>query len=200
MERLLELFRRFNTRERILLIGAIIVLVYIGMDRIVISPFFDSINETKWQLETKEKLLEKSYAFVANKKRFESRLHDLEKYYEKLKNKFLYEETEDLASAKLQEMINILAEKNGLVVSRSTALKKKVINKDPYLVALSINFEIHNLDSTQKLQDFLLDIEYNKDKLFIINSLRLKVLGVKAVKEAVLNSTLTAVAFIGEKL
>ncbi|MCF6149078.1 MAG: hypothetical protein E3K37_10500 [Candidatus Kuenenia sp.] len=199
MERLIEVFRRFKVRERVLLIAALIVLFYIGIDRIIITPFFTSINETKQRLETKEKLLEKSYLFIANKNQYEERLNELEQYYEKMKKKFLYEETEELASAKLQEMVNNVAKKNGLVVSRSTALKKNVINKSPYLIALSINIEISNIPSTEKLRDFLYDIEYDNTKTLFIDNLRIKVLGLKAVKGAVLNSTLTAVAFIEKK-
>src|SRR3972149_11554017 len=142
MERFLELFYRLKIRERVLLVVAIMVLLYLSLDRVVIAPFFRSINETKERLETQQKLLMKYYSFAANKKQFESRLDELEQYYTKLQEKFLFEETEELASAKLQEMINNLATKNGLVVSRSTALKKEIINKKPYLIAMSINFEI----------------------------------------------------------
>ena len=142
----------------------------------------------------------KYYSFAANKKQFESRLDELEQYYAKLQEKFLFEETEELASAKLQEMINNLATKNGLVVSRSTALKKEIINKKPYLIAMSINFEISDLDSSQKLQNFLYDIEYNNDKVLFIDNLRIKTLGLNVVKGATISSTLTAIASIGKKL
>lgn len=111
MEKLIAVLRRFKVRERVLLIGAILVLFYIVIDRAIITPFFTSINETKQSLETKEKLLEKSYSFIANKKRYEERLSELEQYYEKMKKKFFYEETEELASAKLQEIVNNIAKK-----------------------------------------------------------------------------------------
>lgn len=199
MEKLLELFKRFKTRERILLIAAIIVLFYISLDRVAITPFFRSINETKERLETQKKLLKKYYSFVANKKQYENRLNDLEKNYVKLQEKFLSEETEELASAKLQEIINNLANKNGLVVSRSTALKKEIINKKPYLIALSINFEINDLNDSQKLQTFLYDIEYNNDKLLFIDNLRIKTLGLNVIKGATISSTLTAVVSIEKK-
>lgn len=182
-----------------MLVVAIIVIFYMGLDRGVITPFFKSINETKDRLETQKKLLMKYYSFAANKKQYESRLGELEQYYAKLQEKILSEETEELASAKLQEMINNLATKNGLVVSRSTALKKEVINKNPYLIAMSINFEISDLDSSQKLQNFLYDIEYNSDKLLFVNSLRIKTMGLNVVKGATISSTLTAIASIGKK-
>lgn len=104
------------------------------------------------------------------------------------------EETEGLASAKLQEIINNLATRNGLVVSRSTALKKEIINKNPYLIVLSINFEITDLDNSQKLQKFLYDIEYNNDKLLFIDNLRIKTLGLNVIKGATVSSTLMAIA------
>lgn len=194
-----ELFSKFKLRERVLLIVAIIVLMYIGVDRVVIAPFFKSINETKERLETQKQLLKKYYSFVANRKQYETRLRDLEQYYKEYQGKFLSEETEELASAKLQEMINNLATRNGLVVSRSTALKKEIINKKPYLIELSINFEISNLDSSQKLQNFLYDIEYNNEKLLFLDNLKIKTLGLNVVKGATLSSTLTAIAAIEKK-
>jgi hypothetical protein len=199
MGRLLELFGKFKVRERVFMVVALIVLFYVGIDRVAITPFFKSINETKERLETQEKLLRKYYSFVANKKQYENRLSELEQYYTKLQGKFLTEETEDLASAKLQEIINNLATRNGLVVSRSTALKKEVINKKPYLIVLSISFEISDLDDSQKLQNFLYDIEYNNDKLLFIDNLRIKTLGLNVVKGATISSTLTAIASIEKK-
>ncbi|HHT9109809.1 MAG TPA: GspMb/PilO family protein [Candidatus Brocadiaceae bacterium] len=194
-----ELFKRMKTRERALLIVAFLVLFCMGVDRYMVSPFLESINETKEQLDHQEKLLVKYYSFVANKKQYEARLDELEKYYTNLREKFLLEETEELAYAKLQELINNLANKNKLVVSRSTALKKEVIDKKPYLIALTISFDISDFDSSQKLQSFLYDIEYNNDKLLFIDSLRIKTLGLNITKGATISSTLTVIASIEKK-
>ena len=65
---------------------------------------------------------------------------------------------------------------------------------------MSINFEISDLDSSQKLQNFLYDIEYNNGKLLFIDNLRIKTLGLNVVKGATISSTLTAIASIGKKL
>ncbi|MBW7898261.1 hypothetical protein B188_20830 [Candidatus Brocadiaceae bacterium B188] len=194
-----ELFYKIKMRERVLLIVAVFVLLFIGIDRAVITPFFTSINETKERLETQKQLLKKYYSFIANKKQYETRLNDLERYYTEYQEKFLSEVTEELASAKLQEIINNLANKNGLVVSRSTALKKEIINKKPYLIVLSINFEISNLDSSLKLQNFLYDIEYNNEKLLFLDNLKIKTLGLNVVKGATISSTLMAIASIEKK-
>ncbi len=199
MEKLLERFGKFKLRERLLLIIAMGVFFYLGIDKIAITPFFKSVHETKDRLETQKKLLKKYHLFAINKKKYEARLSELEQYYTNLEGKFLTEETEELASAKLQEMVNNLAKKNGLVVARSTALKKDVLNKKPYLVALSINIEINDLDGTQKLQNFLYDIEYNSDKLLFIDTLKIKTLGMDVIKGATVSSTLTAIASIGKK-
>lgn len=200
MEKLFETFRKFKLRERILLIVALSVLFYIAIDKVFITPFFESIHETKERLETQKNLLKKYHTFVSNKNYYEGRLNNLEEYYTKLQGKFLSEETEELAFAKLQEIVNNLAVKNGLSVSRSTALKKEVINKKPYLVTVSINFEITELDSSRKLQNFLYDIEYNDDKFLFIDNLRIKTLGFDVIKGANISSTLTAVASIEKKL
>ncbi len=199
MEKLLELFRKFKVRERVFLIVAFLILFYFSIDRMVVTPFFQSINETKERLETQERLLKKYYSFAGDRKHYESRLNELEQYYTKFQEKFLLEETEELASAKLQEIINNLATRNGLVVSRSTALKKEVINKNPYLIVLSINFEITDLDNSQKLQQFLYDIEYNNEKLLFVDNLRIRTIGLNVVKGASVSSTLMAIASIGKK-
>lgn len=199
MEKFSELFHKFKLRERVLVIVAIVVLLFIGIDRVVISPFFESINETKERLETQKQLLKKYYSFAANKKQYETRLADLEQYYTEYQGKFLSEETEELASAKLQEIINNLATRNGLVVSSSTALKKEIMNKKPYLIELSINFEISNLDNSQKLQKFLYDIEYNNEKFLFLDNLKIKTLGLNIVKGATISSTLKAIASIEKK-
>lgn len=196
MGKLLERFRKFKTRERVLLIVSIIVLFYIGIDRIVVTPFLKSINETKERLETQKKLLKKYYSFVINKKQYETRLNDLEQYYLELHDKFLSEKTEDIASAKLQDIIDELADNNGLDVTRSTVLKKEVINKNPYLIAISINVEINDIDSSQKLQNFLYSIEYNNDKLLFIDDIKIKTLGLSVIKGATVSSTFTAIASI----
>ena len=196
MGKLLERFRKFKTRERVLLIVSIIVLFYIGIDRIVVTHFLKSINETKERLETQKKLLKKYYSFVINKKQYETRLNDLEQYYLELQDKFLSEKTEDIASAKLQDIIDELADNNGLDVTRSTVLKKEVINKNPYLIAISINVEINDIDSSQKLQNFLYSIEYNNDKLLFIDDIKIKTLGLSVIKGATVSSTFTAIASI----
>ena len=59
MGRFLELFYRLKIRERILLVVALIVIFYMSLDRVVITSFFKSINETKERLETQKKLLMK---------------------------------------------------------------------------------------------------------------------------------------------
>ncbi len=196
MEKLLERFKRFKTRERVLLIAAIIVLFYIGIDRMAITPFLKSITETKERLETQQKLLTKYRSFVTNKKQYETRLNDLEQYYAELKDKFLSEKTEDIASAKLQDIVDELADKIGFDVARSTVLKKEIINKNPYLIAISINVEINDINSSQKLQSFLHSIEYNNDILLFIDDIRIKTLGLSAVKGATISSTFTAIASI----
>ncbi len=89
MEKLLEIFRKFKLRERILLIVALSVLFYIAIDKVLITPFFESIHETKERLETQKNLLKKYYSFVSNKNYYEGRLNDLEEYYTKLPICFL---------------------------------------------------------------------------------------------------------------
>lgn len=64
---------------------------------------------------------------------------------------------------------------------------------------LSINFEISNLDSSLKLQNFLYDIEYNNEKLLFLDNLKIKTLGLNVVKGATISSTLMAIASIEKK-
>lgn len=199
MAKYFEKFKKMKAREKALLVIALIVMLYLSIDKVIVTPFLKSINETKERLETQKKLLKKYYSYIANKKQYETKINELEQYYTNLQEKFISEETEDLASAKLQEMINNIATKNGLVVSRSTASKKEIINKYPYLIALSISIEINEIDSSQKLQNFLYDIEYNSDKFLFIDNLKIKTSGLNVIKGATVSSTLTAIASIEKK-
>ena len=199
MAKYLEKFKKMKAREKALLVIALIVMFYLSIDKVIVTPFLKSINETKERLETQKKLLKKYYSYINNKKQYEAKINELKQYYTKMQEKFISEETEDLASAKLQEMINNIATKNGLVVSRSTASKKEIINKQPYLIALSISIEINDINSSQKLQNFLYDIEYNSDKFLFIDNLKIKTSGLNVIKGATVSSTLTAIASIEKK-
>src|SRR3972149_5332035 len=125
MGRFLELFYRLKIRERILLVVALIVLFYMSLDRVVITPFFKSINETKERLETQKKLLMKYYSFAANKKQFESRLDELEQYYAKLQEKF-FVEIKGLSDSGLISRHYKSNKRSAFRIStKSTALKKE---------------------------------------------------------------------------
>ena len=191
MAKYLEKFKKMKAREKALLVIALIVMFYLSIDKVIVTPFLKSTNETKERLETQKKLLKKYYSYINNKKQYEAKINELKQYYTKMQEKFISEETEDLASAKLQEMINNIA--------RSTASKKEIINKQPYLIALSISIEINDINSSQKLQNFLYDIEYNSDKFLFIDNLKIKTSGLNVIKGATVSSTLTAIASIEKK-
>jgi hypothetical protein len=90
--------------------------------------------------------------------------------------------TEDLAQAELQEFVKSVARQNGLIVSRSSAQKGETINDDPHLMLVYAKVEIDDIDRIKKLQKFLNDIEYEKEKLIFVDDLKIRGIGFDTTK------------------
>ena len=104
-----------------------------------------------------------------------------------------------MASAKLQELAKNIARRNGLSISRSIAAKKRIITDEPNLVAISANFEINEIDQVEKLKSFLYDLEYNEEKLYFVNDIKIKGIGVDKIQGISVSTTLMVIASIGNK-
>lgn len=185
-------------REKVLLVLAITISIFLIVNKLIIGPGFQSLNDVTKKYESKRLLLSKYYDFVSNENWYTEKLNSLRDEYNVLKGKILDFETEELASAKLQEIVKNIARSNGLSISKSIAAKKNVIRKDPYLIFISANFEINHIKEMGKLKSFLYDLEYNNEKLFFVKNLKIKGIGIKDIQGISVITTLAVLASINK--
>ncbi len=199
MKKLTDSFGKLKKREKALLVLALIVCAALAVNKFIISPAFKSLSVVSDKYESKSLLLSKYYDFLSNEEYYNEKLKSLENEFKNLERKILHLETEELASAKLQELAKKIAKRHGLSISRSIGAKNRVITEDPYLVSISANFEINDIGQTQKLRAFIYDLEYNKDKLFFVNDLRVKSVGLEIAQGISLSTNLALIAYIRKK-
>lgn len=199
MGRLTEKFNSIRRRERVLLIVAVLTGSILLINKLIIDPVFNSLSEVTDKYDSKELLLSKYYEFLTHEDQYTEKLNGLESEFKILEGKILKFETEELASAKLQELAKNIAIRNGLSISRSFGGKNRVITEDPYLVSISANFEINDVDKMRKVETFLYDLEYNKDKLFFVNDIKVKGVGLNEISSISFSTTLSIIASINKK-
>lgn len=199
MKKFKGILNRLKNREKALIIAILIICSILVVNKFIIRPSFDSLNEVRLKYESKSLLLGKYYDFMANEKWYSENLDLLEADFKLLEGKILKFGTEELASAKLQELVKNIAKRNGLTISRSIASKKRVVSEEPYLAAISANFEINDVNSIKNLSAFLYDLEYNDDKLFFVNDIKVKGIGVDVISGVSISTTLAIIASIDKR-
>lgn len=199
MKKLKQSIGNLKRREKTLVFAAIIVCAVLLINKVLIVPAFKSLNAVSEKYEAKDLLLKKYYDFMSNEEWYAKKLKSLEDEYKILEGRILKYGTEELASAKLQELAKNIARRNGLSISRSIAAKKRIITDEPYLVAISANFEINEINQVEKLKSFLYDLEYNEEKLYFVNDIKIKGIGVDKIQGISVSTTLAVIASIGNK-
>lgn len=199
MERIKDFFARLKKRERILIFTALFSLISIGIYSLVAGPLHSSFEDSKEQLRGKQVLLKKYYRLLGKEEEYKNTLEAYNDAFALLQKSFLNAETEELAIAELQKTVKNIAARNGLTVSRSTAMAREVINESPRLTLISGNFELGDIDKVKKVQAFLYDIEHSNETLFFIDDFRLRGAGFDVSRGTLISATLTAVARIEKR-
>ncbi len=176
------LLNRFNKRTIIFSSIAIVILIVIISGRLSFSPFFHSIKNIDEKLSLKKDLLMKYNTVISMKDSYKKKLNELKDSYNSIENRLFQCKTEDLAQARLQEFVKSVARQNGLIVSRSSAQKGEVINDDPHLMLVYVRVEINDIDRIKKLQKFLYNIEYEKEKFIFVDDLKIRSVGFDTTK------------------
>jgi hypothetical protein len=130
---------------------------------------------------------------------YEKKLNELKDSYNSIENRLFQCKTEDLAQAKLQEFVKNVARQNGLIVSRSSAQKGEIINDDPHLMLVYAKVEINDIDKIKKLQKFLYNVEYEKEKFIFIDDLKIRGVGFDTTKGVTTTIKLFTIAKIETK-
>lgn len=199
MERIKDFFTRLKKRERILIFAALFSLISIGIYSLVAGPLHSSFEDSKEQLRGKQVRLKNHYRLLGKEEEYKNTLEAYNDAFASLQKSFLNAETEELAIAELQKTVKNIAVRNGLTVSRSTAMAREVINESPRLTLISGNFELGDIDKVKKVQAFLYDIEHSNETLFFIDDFRLRGAGFDVSRGTLISATLTAVARIEKR-
>ena len=168
---------KLNKRTVIFLSIAVVLLIVIIFDRLSLNPFHNASGNLNDELTLKKELFVKYNTAISKKDSYEKQLNKLKDTYNSLEKKFIQSKTEDLAQAKLQDYIKSAARKSGLIISRSSAQKVEIINDKPHLMLVYARVEINDIDKIKKLQKFLYLIEYNNEKIIIVDDLKIKSTG-----------------------
>lgn len=177
-----QLLKKLNKRTIILLSIAVVILVVVVFDRLSFLPFPHSLKNTDEGLSLKKDLLMKYNAAINMKDSYEKKLNELRGSYNSIENRLFQSKTEDLAQAKLQGYVKDIARKSGLIISRSSAQKGKIISDDRRLMLVYVRVEITDIDRIKKLQKFLHNIEYDKEKFLFVDDLKIKGVGFDTTK------------------
>lgn len=200
MEKIKDFFNRLKKRERLLILIAFFSLIAIGIYSLAVGPlqtFFESGEE---QVRNKQALLKKYYRLLANEEAYKDKLEAYNDAFAALQKFFLNAETEELAIAELQKSVKNIATRNGLAVTRSTAMAREILNENPPLTLISGNFELGDIDKVKKIQTFLYDIEHNNETIFFVDDFRVRGAGFDVSRTtALISTTLTAIARIEKR-
>lgn len=165
---------RLNKRTIIFSAIAIFILIVIILDRLLFSPLYHSIKKLDEELSLKKDLAMKYYSVIGREELYKKKLNELKTSANSIENRFFSGKTEDLAQAKLQEYVKKIARRNGLIVSRSSARKGKVINEESHLILVYATFEVNDVDKIKKVQSFLYNIEYENEKFILVDELKIR--------------------------
>ena len=192
-------FNKLKKREKVLLILTLTICCILLISKLVVDPITKSLNNVTENYESKRLLLSKYNHFVSNEEWYKKKLNILEKEFNILQGKVLHFETEELASAKLQELAKKIAKRNGLAVSKSIAGKKRIIKTDPLLLFISANFEINNIKHMKRVKKFLYDLEFNKEKFFFVQDIKVKGIGIDDSRAISISAALALIASINKE-
>ncbi len=200
MERIRDYLAGLKKRERILIFIAFFSLVSIGCYSLIVSPLYYALKDSEEQLVRKQALLKRYYRRLGKEETYKNELKTYSEAFTSLQTFFLNAKTEELAIAELQKTVKNIAARNGLTVSRSTAMARETLNENPRLTLISGSFTLVDLNKVKKIQTFLYDIEYNDETIFFVDDFRLRGAGFNVSRGTVLvSATVTAVARIEKR-
>ncbi|KAA3608407.1 MAG: hypothetical protein D8M57_09410 [Candidatus Scalindua sp. AMX11] len=194
-----QIFNKFNKRTTIFSSIAIFILLMLLLDSLFFRPLFHSIQKLDDTLSMKSELLEKYRSNIGNKELYQKTLDEMRSSYSSLEKYFFLCKTEDLAQANLQEFIKSVARRNGIIVSRSSSKKGKLITDKPFLMLIHAKVEINDVDKMAKIQSFLYNIEYENEKVIFVDDLKLRSSGFDISRGVSATITLSTIAKLDTK-
>ncbi len=177
-----QLLNKLNKRTKIFLSIAVVILFVVIFDMLSFRPVSHSFKNMDEELPVKKDLLMRYNAAISMKDSYEKKLNELRGSYNSIENKLFQSKTEDLAQAKLQGYVKDIARKSSLIISKSSAQKGEILSNDPHLMLVYVRVEITDIDMIKKLQKFLYNIEYDKEKFLFVDDIKIKGVGFDTTK------------------
>ncbi len=190
---------KFNKRTIVFLSIAVVLLIIVICDQISFNPFESASGGLNDELALKKELLIKYNTEIGMKDSYEKQLAKVKETYNSFEKKFIQSKTADLAQAKLQNYIKSIARKSGLIIARSSAQKVEIINDEPHLILVFAMVEIKDIDKIKRLQKFLYNVEYDKEKLVFIDDIKIRSTGFTTTKGVSATVKLFAIARLESK-
>lgn len=159
--------------KKTLLVGsaaaAVILVVFYG-----ILPFWEARGEVAEQVQTRQRLLQRSVEMIRQEEVFRAELEQLDRALEQYQNQLLDAREESIARVQLEEIVRRLAEENGVTVQRSNPLQERKIGERYAKITLQVNLQAEMPELTNFMYALSAHPKFLLVEEFYMNSLRVR--------------------------
>lgn len=142
--------RKLSKRERRLVGGLGLLSGILALVFLVIIPFHNAGAEAQSDLEAEALRLEKSKNLVDKQSYYDQQLAQLDEAAARLESRLLDASSQSVASTRLLELLNTLAEQNNVAITRSNPIQER--NEGNYgKVTYQLNLECQIVELTNFL-------------------------------------------------
>src|SRR4029077_3328115 len=156
---------RLSKREKVLVVASFAILLTVLGRYFLIVPYLQHKEWVKNQLEIQPQLLEKNLRFINRKAEIEAGLEKAQAELKGLQSKLLSGDTSSVSASSLQEVMQVLADKEGIQVISTRVLNPEVIGS---FTKIPIQLELSG--QIDQLANFIKGIESTKS-LLLVNEL-----------------------------
>ncbi len=158
-------WERLSKREKGLVVASFAILLILLGRYFLIVPYLQHKEWVKNQLEIQPQLLEKNLRFINRKAEIEAGLEKAQAELKGLQSKLLSGDTSSVSASSLQEVMQVLADKEGIQVISTRVLNPEVIGS---FTKIPIQLELSG--QIDQLANFIKGIESTKS-LLLVNEL-----------------------------
>jgi CHAT domain-containing protein len=140
----------------------------------VALPFYDSFSELESTLSSKERMLHESVGAIRNKGMHQNRQREMETEAARLRAQLLDPTDTNLAQSQLENIVRVLAEENGVSISRSTPLQERNSGERYTKVTLQITIQSGMLELANFLHALSMHPKFLTVEEFYINAFNVR--------------------------
>ena len=155
-------WERLSKREKGLVVASFAILFIVLGRYFLIVPYLQHKEWIESQLEIQPQLLEKNLRFINRKVEIEAGLEKAQAELKGLQSKLLSGDTSSVSASSLQEVMQVLADKEGIQVISTRVLNPEVIGS---FTKIPIQLELSG--QIDQLANFIKGIESTKSLLIV---------------------------------